>query len=233
MKVFAIGDLHLGKAVNKPMDVFGPEWDRHDERIAANWRRLVRPDDVVLLCGDLSWAMDLAEAAPDLEWIDSLPGAKYFVRGNHDYWCSPPGKVRAALPDSMHMIRFDAAGIGDIGVCGVRGWTMPGHPEFDPESDTKYWERERARLDLSLAALGRLSVGSAIAMFHYPPRGPAGETLHSEALAAAGVAHCVYGHLHGVDAHANAFEGEAAGVNYLCVSADYVDFTPALVLERP
>jgi hypothetical protein len=227
--VYAIGDLHLGQAVDKPMDVFGPEWENHAERIRENWTRTVQPHDVVLLAGDLSWAMDLAEARPDLAFIDRLPGHKYFLRGNHDYWCSSPGKVRAAIGPSVQLVRFDAAVHRGLGICGVRGWTMPGHPEFDPEEDTRYWERERARLDLSLDALARQEHRCAIAMFHYPPRGADGETLLSEPLAQAGVSWCVYGHLHGQDAHLRAYEGEQGGVRYFCVSADYIDFTPRFI----
>jgi hypothetical protein len=231
MNVYAIGDLHLGRAVDKPMDVFGPEWADHEKRIEENWSNTVAADDVVLLAGDLSWAMNLEEARPDLEFIDSLPGRKYFIRGNHDYWCSRPGKVRNALGPSMHLIRFDAALDHSLGICGVRGWLQPDHPDFDPESDPRYWERERARLDLSLANLRKKDHGPAIAMFHYPPRGARGETLLTEPLAQANVSWCVYGHLHGQEAHARAFEGKAAGVQYICVSADYVDFSPRLICE--
>jgi hypothetical protein len=231
MRVYAIGDLHLGRAVDKPMDVFGPEWAEHGKRIAENWRKTVAPEDLVLLPGDLSWAMNLEEARPDLDQIDSLPGQKYFIRGNHDYWCSSPGKVRAALGESLNLVRFDAAVHRGLGICGVRGWTMPSHPDFDPDTDLRYWQRERQRLDLSLAELERTDHGPVVAMFHYPPRGAGGDTLLSEPLAAAGVSWCVYGHLHGADAHANAFEGEASGVQYVCVSADYVEFRPRLICE--
>lgn len=54
--------------------------DEHDETLAANWRRVVRPEDSVWLCGDL--AVNHYEDA--LEWVRSLPGTKHLIVGNHD-----------------------------------------------------------------------------------------------------------------------------------------------------
>jgi len=232
MRVFGISDLHLSASGEKPMDVFGPEWADHQDRIGRNWREVVGPDDLVLLCGDLSWAMTLEGARPDLALIGSLPGRKYFIRGNHDYWYSGPSKVRAVLAPSLRTLRFDAAVVDGVGVCGVRGWLMPGHPDHEPERDGRLWEREVNRLALSLAALAELSWDVAVAMFHFPPRDEAGDTRFTEMIAEAGVGLCIYGHLHGGTADA-AFEGESGGVQYRCVSADHINFTPALLLERP
>ena len=87
MKVFAIGDLHLsGQPPTKPLTIFGPHWDNHWERIQAHWREHIDPDDLVFLVGDMSWAMRLSEAKIDLDTIAALPGKKFMIRGNHDYW---------------------------------------------------------------------------------------------------------------------------------------------------
>ena len=231
MKVFAIGDLHLSASGEKPMDVFGPEWEGHADRLEANWRATVGPEDLVLLCGDLSWAMTLQEARPDLAFIDALPGTKYFIRGNHDFWFSSPSKVRAALGPSMNLIRFDAAVERGVGICGVRGWTWPGHPAYVPEDDEKYWARAILRLEMSLDRLGELEWDVAVAMFHYPPRDADRTSELWEMLRPAGVRHCVYGHLHGPDAE-GAFEGEQDGIAVACVSADRVEFRPALLFEH-
>jgi predicted phosphohydrolase len=232
MKVYGIGDLHLSSSGEKPMDVFGPEWADHDQKIARNWRETVAPEDLVLICGDLSWAMRLPEAQADLDLVESLPGVKYFIRGNHDYWCAGPAAVRRALGPSMHYIRNDAAVHGGVGICGVRGWVAPGHPDYHPEEDARHWQRAIIRLGLSLEALGRLEWQVAVAMCHHPPRTASGGTELSALLAPAGVRHCIYGHLHGPDA-AGAFEGEADGVLYRCVSADRVGFRPILLFEHP
>lgn len=233
MKVFGIGDLHLSASGQKPMDVFGPQWTGHREKLERHWCAPdgPGPDDLVLLCGDLSWAMTLEEARPDLDFIDSLPGVKYFIRGNHDFWFSGPARVRAAVGPSMHLIRFDAAVYQGVAVCGVRGWLWPGHPEYDPDTDGKHWKRAVLRLGLSLDALRSLHWDVAVAMFHLPPLGPGHRTELCDMIRDAGVRYCIYGHVHGEDA-ASAFEGEVDGVMYRCVSADHVDFTPALLFEH-
>jgi predicted phosphohydrolase len=232
MNVFALSDLHLSATGEKPMDIFGPQWTDHRERIEANWRRSVAADDLVLLCGDLSWAMRLPEARPDLDFIESLPGVKYFIRGNHDYWLSSPQRVRSALGPTMHLIRFDAAVHGGVGLCGVRGWVWPGHPDYQSDRDERLWHRELKRLALSLGALAGLDWDVAVAMLHYPP---AAGTVRSEMvpmLQQAGVRYCIYGHVHG-EALEEAFEGEEEGITYRCTSADHLDFCPTLLMEHP
>ena len=228
MRVFSISDLHLSASGEKPMDVFGPEWAGHQEKIAANWRRLVTPDDLVLLCGDLSWAMYLEDARPDLDFIESLPGEKYFVRGNHDYWYAAPGKVRAVLGPTLHTMRFDAYAVNGVGVCGVRGWPAPGSVGFDPEKDVRYWDRELARLRMSLDALAALDWDVAVAMFHHPPAADGEGSAMTRMIAEAGVSHCVYGHIHATTA--GLLPPEVDGVSCQCTSADLVAFTPTLVL---
>ncbi|MFW6189971.1 MAG: metallophosphoesterase [Planctomycetota bacterium] len=228
--MYAIGDLHLSASGEKPMGVFGPEWENHDEKIAANWARTVGPDDLVLIPGDLSWAMRLEEAGPDLRFVESLPGTKYFIRGNHDYWFKGPKAVRERLGPSTHVIRFDAAVHAGVGVCGVRGWMGPWHPDYEPAEDDRHWRRARLRLEMSLKALERLDWRVAVCMFHYPPCPPGEPTELTHMVSDAGVRHAVYGHLHGENAE-NAFEGEVDGTLYRCVSADRVGFAPALILE--
>ena len=231
MKVFAIGDLHLCESGEKPMDVFGPEWEDHRGKLERNWQRVVGAGDLVLLCGDLSWAMKLAQARADLAFIDSLPGAKCFIKGNHDFWFSGPGKVRAVLGHSLTLVHFDAHAFRGVGICGVRGWVWPGHEEYDPQRDERHWRRAQARLALSLKALRELSWDVAVAMFHYPPLSRSHTSQLCHMIRAAGVRHCVYAHVHGQAAR-DAFEGERDGVHYRCVSADRVGFTPALICEE-
>mgnify|MGYP006293054925 CR=1 FL=1 len=232
MKVFGIGDLHLSGSpdVDKPMDIFGPEWTDHREKLKQNWTRTVSDEDAVLVPGDLSWAMDLDEAEPDLRFLDSLPGTKFFIRGNHDYWFSSPTKVRKRLGDSIRLIRFDAQVFGRVGICGVRGWPWPGLREYDEEEDRKHWRRARLRLQMSLDALAELDWDTAVCMFHYPPLTNHATSELCSMIRGVGITQCIYGHVHG-EAAADAFEGDRGGVYYRCVSADRVDFTPVLVTE--
>lgn len=225
MRLFALADLHLGRAVKKPMDVFGPHWERHAERIDANWRRVVGADDWVLVPGDISWAMKLEEALEDLRFIDALPGRKLLLKGNHDYWWTSRAKVEAVLPPSLSLLQNDAFDLGlGLGVVGARGWTPPEAPRATDE-DRKIYERELGRLQLSLkAAEGRFE--RVVAMIHYPPiYAGLGETGFVPLLRAAGITACAYGHLHGPD-HRYAVRGARGGIRYYFVAADAVDFTP-------
>jgi len=231
MKVFAIGDLHLCGGGDKPMEVFGPEWEDHRGKLERNWWRVVGPQDVVLLCGDLSWAMRLGEARADLEFIGSLPGTKYFIRGNHDFWFGGAARVRAALGESVRLVHLDAHVQGGVGICGGRGWVWPGHEEFDAQRDGKHWRRAQIRLGFSLKALAGLRWDVAVAMLHYPPLSAVHTSELCHMISSAGVSYCAYAHVHGQAAR-DAFEGERDGVQYRCVSADRVDFTPALICEH-
>ena len=93
MALYAIGDLHLGLSVDKPMDVFGPGWENHVQRLQEAFSKL-HDDDVTVLCGDISWGNDLGESLADFRLIDSFPGRKLLLKGNHDYWWTTAAKMR-------------------------------------------------------------------------------------------------------------------------------------------
>ena len=150
MAVWAISDLHL-PAHQKPMDVFGPHWQNHFERIREDWLERVSGEDVVLLPGDLSWAMHLEEALEDLSRIGALPGRKILLRGNHDYWWSSIGRVRRALPEGCYAIQNDSLFMDGLLFAGSRGWQIPAEPEGDSD-DARIYRRERQRLEMSLAS---------------------------------------------------------------------------------
>ena len=121
MKLFAIGDLHLPGGDDKPMDVFGQHWEGHFERISQDWRERVTDEDVVLIPGDISWAMQLENAKPDLMAINDLPGRKIIMKGNHDYWWNTLSQVKSALPQGMEALQHNAIDAGCCVVCGTRG----------------------------------------------------------------------------------------------------------------
>ena len=226
MQIYAIADLHLSLTSEKPMDVFGEAWRGHAEKLERNWRERVQADDLVLVPGDISWAMQLSAALPDLAFIGRLPGKKILLKGNHDYWWSAIGRVRAALPEGMRALQNDAFTEGGVGICGSRGWLCPGSNNFNAE-DQKIYLRELDRLSLSLASLPE--VETKIAMLHFPPFTDKEKgSGFTERLEAAGVQIALYGHLHG-EANRYAFEGERNGVYYHCVAADKLDFMPKLI----
>lgn len=219
--IYGISDLHLPGSDEKTMDMFGPQWESHFEKIKADWRGRVGDEDVVLIPGDISWAMYLAKALPDLEAIAALPGTKILLRGNHDYWWSSISKVRAALGPSAKAIQNDSVTVGGVTFCGSRGWACPGAADFK-EPDKKLYERELIRLELSLRSAKADT--PILGMLHYPPfnerQEPSGFTRLFEAY---GVSHVVYGHLHG-GSLSHAFHGLYNGVSYHQISCDRLGF---------
>ncbi|NJO04320.1 MAG: metallophosphoesterase [Chloroflexaceae bacterium] len=232
MTIWAISDLHLSSVQPKPMDVFGPHWKNHPQRLATAWRARVAADDWVLIAGDISWAMKVADALPDLAWIDALPGRKVLIRGNHDYWYPRRvGPLRAQLPPSMTALGGDAADIGAAVVCGTRGWLTPEMPGYEPETDAKIYHRELLLLDTALQRAHQLARGQRpiIVMIHYPPFINGQPTEFARRMGAAGAAACIYGHLHRREDWATATQGTVEGVFYQLTACDYLDFMPVLV----
>ncbi|MBQ2059512.1 MAG: metallophosphoesterase [Firmicutes bacterium] len=236
MNIFAIADLHLslGESVDKPMDVFGSSWDDYERRLADNWRKLVEPEDLVLIPGDISWAMRLEDALPDLAWIDRLPGHKLILKGNHDLWWTGIGRMQGLFESITFMQHSAYAGEGFV-VAGTRGWILPEDPAFT-ERDAAVYRRELLRLGMSIDAAKKELARTEgerpllIGMTHYPPCSliqPS--SAFTDLFSAAGFDTVVYGHLHGQQAFAGAFEGELDGVRYRLCSLDRLSCVPMLV----
>ena len=228
MRLFAIGDLHMPGGDDKPMDVFGPRWDRHFFHISEAWRESVAEEDTVLIPGDISWAMQLENALPDLMEIAALPGRKILCKGNHEYWWSSVSRLRAALPENMIALQYDAVDAGPCVVCGTRGWNYPAGTNVLSPEDEKIFRRELQRLDLALDRAEAIGEGKPIlVMMHFPPRMAGDEsTPFTEVLERRKrVKAVVYGHLHG-EAFAAGFSGESRGIRYDPVSCDGIGFRP-------
>ena len=41
MSIYAIADLHLSFLHNKPMNIFGANWENHTEKIKNNWKKVI------------------------------------------------------------------------------------------------------------------------------------------------------------------------------------------------
>ena len=225
-KIWAIGDLHLQGGHVKPMDVFGPNWKDHFLKISADWREKVSAEDIVLIPGDISWAMQLAEALPDLNAIAQLPGHTVILKGNHDYWWCSLTQLRSSLPENITVIQNDAWDAGFCVFCGTRGWGIPGSEE-EKEQDVKIYRREVGRLEMSLKEAKRIAEGRPVfALMHYPPVLPEmlkDGTDFTRLLTDYGVTRCVYGHLHGQSVR-RGIHRFYKGVRYDLVSCDSLDF---------
>ena len=221
MKVYAISDLHISTNSDKPMDVFGPSWVGYMDKIKADWQKKVGEDDVVLIAGDISWAMKIDDAKSDFDVIKDLNGKKIFIKGNHDYWWSGIGKVRDILPKNCFAIQNDALKIGNVVFCGSRGWNVPGSPDFRKD-DMKIYQREAERFKMSLeAAKGLAADGDVIiALIHFPPFNSKKEdTAFTRLFEEYGVHSVIYGHLHGKYVHAEKLAVKN-GINYYLTSCD-------------
>ena len=232
MKVFAVSDLHLPGNQHKPMDIFGDNWAGHLEKIKEDWRGKVCEEDVVLIAGDISWAMLLSDALTDLVKMKGLPGQKIFTRGNHDYWWAGITALRRSAPDeSFVFLQNDAVRLDGAVVCGSRGWVCPGCSDFT-DADEKIYRREAERFRLALGCAQKLrrEGDKLVCMIHYPPFNAKREdslfTALFEEFAADVV---VYGHLH-QNAGAYPFECERGGVRYHLTSCDLLGFRLARIL---
>ncbi len=248
-KIWAIADLHLSFGVpNKGMDVFGEQWMNHPEKIKSAWLECVAEDDLVLIAGDLSWALRVPEAIPDLEWIGALPGTKVMIRGNHDLWWGSISKVRTIVPPSIHAIQHDVFRWKGVAIGGTRLWDSEEY-DFEEaidyresvagvtnlaepatlEENEKIFHRELLRLEMSLKQF-RHEDKIRIVMVHYPP---VGLTLYPSKVSALlekyHVTECVFGHLHNVKPGQVLF-GKSRGVHYHLTAADYLNFKPKLIL---
>ena len=245
MKIFAIADLHLSLGTpNKAMDPFGPVWKNHPQPLEKWWKEHIGPDDLILIPGDISWGKKLEEAFPDLQWLDSLPGQKVLLSGNHDYWWASLKKLKDLPFKTLHYLQNNALRFGDVVIGGTRLWDTQEYrfknekvavvegvhftdKKLDLEEQERIFVRELGRLKESLKQMGE---GKKIVLTHYPPIGKDLQPSRASELIAASGAHvCLFGHLHHFLPGSLPF-GKANGVDYKLVSFDYLNGTPIQVV---
>lgn len=214
------------------MDIFGDHWTDHGRRICEAWDRVVTDEDLVLVPGDISWAMKLKDAIPDLEDLNARPGVKLFTKGNHDLWW--PRKKRQFTLEGLPSLFF-AHGrtlrMGKLGMAVIRGWTIPGDSWYTAQ-DQKVYEKELRYLDETLPLLGDAEIRMVV--MHYPPfnnRKQAGGFV--ERFKAHGIQHVVHGHLHGKGCDQATITGLHEGIHYHLTSCDHIGFEPVEILSDP
>jgi predicted phosphohydrolase len=229
MALYAIGDLHLSLGASKPMDIFGYEWTGYVDKIREGFAAL-SPDDVCVLCGDLSWAKSIDDSGADFGFISELPGKKIILKGNHDHWWNTVTKVKAFFDENgfrdIDILHNNCFRYDGVALCGTRGWNFD--PKFDSEHNRKIAAREAGRLRASLEAAGESA--EKLCFFHYPPRFNqyvSAEVI--EIMRSYGVKRCWYGHIHG-EGHRYAVQGVVGGIEYNMVSADFINFAPRRIM---
>ena len=230
MSIYTIGDLHLSFKENKPMDIFGGNWEEHYEKIKEDWNLKVKENDLVVLSGDFSWATYLKDTDEDFKYLNDLPGKKILLKGNHDYWWTTVTSMRKFLVeneyeniDFLHNNSFEYE---DKIIVGTRGWSKT----EGTEDDDKIINREVLRLELSIKdGIKNFGEDKEIIVFmHYPPIIKS-NLLNNELsgfvkiMKEYNVKRCYYGHLHS-NSIRDAVEGEHFGIEFKLVSADGLDF---------
>ena len=229
MSIYTIGDLHLSFSVDKPMDIFGVNWENHAERIKENWLNKVNNEDYVILPGDFSWATYLDETKKDFEFLNSLPGKKILSKGNHDYWWTTLTSMRKFLKENnfenIDFLYNNSFEIENKIIVGTRGWVN----SWKNEDDYKILKRENDRLILSIKdGLNKMDENKEmIAFIHYPPfykeKDIPEEIDFIATLKKYNIKKCYYAHLHG-ESHKDAIEGNIDGIDFKLVSSDYLKF---------
>ena len=233
MALFAIADMHLPLGINKPMNIFGKNWDNYVERLEENWKAAVSAEDTVLIAGDFSWATYLEESKKDFEFLRGLPGKKIMLKGNHDYWWGTLNKMYGFLEENgfsdIHFLQNNSFTYKDISICGTRGWNLPCIKNTD--EDKKIFKRELLRLEMSLKSAENPE--NIIVFTHFPTvlKNCTSNEL-TELLKKYGVRMSVFGHIHtSMPALSNVFEGVEEGIEYILVSADFREFVPLKIAE--
>lgn len=223
MAIYSISDLHLSFGNNKPMDIFGVNWENHEEKIKEDWLKKITNNDLVLLPGDFSWAMYLKDTYQDFEYLNNLPGKKLLLKGNHDYWWTTLKKMREYLEKNnfknIDFIYNNSYLFDNKIIVGTRGWQAE-----DNSEDKRIIKREIIRLELSIKD-GIKKYGEdkeIIVCMHYPPFNKYNEKSMSflEVMKKYNIKTCLYGHLHGDVGK----QGKIEGIDFKLVSCDQVDF---------
>ncbi len=228
MSIFVLGDPHLSFSSDKPMDVFGRKWKNHPKKIEKAWRRRVRPEDTVVLAGDISWAMSFKDAEADLAFLHQLPGKKILLKGNHDYWWETASKMNRSFKErgwqEFRLLHNNCLIIDGIALCGTRGWEV----SAGSEQDLKMLERERQRLETSLRSAPKGM--KKIVFFHYPPFDENHAPFMS-VLRKYKVRRCYYGHVHGPKAEKTK-KVRIRGISFTLISADALNFKPLRIRKK-
>lgn len=230
MSIYAIGDLHLSFNEDKPMNIFGENWNQHESKIKINWEKKVNNNDLVILPGDFSWSMYLKDTYKDFEYLNKLPGKKLLLKGNHDYWWSTVKSMRNYIKennfDNIDFLYNNSYEYEDTIIVGTRGWNL----YEDNDENKKMINREITRLELSIKnGIDNYGMNKEIIAFmHYPPILKQNLQKNEmsgfiKVLKKYNINKCYYGHLHGM-AIKEAILGEHFGIEFQLVSADSINF---------
>lgn len=247
MNIYGIADLHLAVSTpDKSMEIFGSSWEKYMDKIIYNWNNMICEEDVVVIPGDISWAMRLEDSLEDMRFIDNLPGRKIIMKGNHDYWWATGNKMNNFLINNgLKTITYLQNSFFPVkelstAICGSRGWKNPWDNGFN-EEDLKIYNRELLRLEMSLSQASKEDAGNIIAALHFPPLAPDNYHLEDNEIIKLfekySVKKCIFGHIHiGNGKEKDKWSGFADGsvningINFQLVSSDMISFRPVRIV---
>ena len=239
MSIYIIGDLHLSFGEDKPMSIFGLNWEGHCEKLKEDWMKKVKQQDTVILAGDFSWATYLEDTYEDFSYLNSLPGRKILLKGNHDYWWTTVTSMKRYLDEqkieNVDFLFNNSFEIENKIFVGTRGWSF-----LDSENSKKMIAREALRLELSIkSAIEQYGdTKEIIAIMHYPPISKSFmkneynyDSQFLDIMKKYNIKKCYYGHLHGAS-HKEAIEGIVDGIELKLISSDYLDFKLHEIIDK-
>ncbi len=227
MMIWAIADLHLGSGGRWRTDRFGSRWAEQARKIEEYWREVVGPEDLVLIPGDISMAVNHRELQPDLNWLSRLPGRKVLSPGNHDRWWNDTEVVRRMLRDDQFAVCGDAIRLNGVILCGTQGAPVPNDDANRDQQHAADHERDVLVQALDQAQVLREADEPILVLWHFPPfdlRGRPGPWV--PLMVEAGVEACLYGHVHGTHQWSATASGRRDRILYRCVAADAIGFRP-------
>ncbi len=212
----------------KPMDIFGANWENHEQKIKQDWLEKVKENDLVVLPGDFSWETYLKDTDVDFKFLNELPGKKLLLKGNHDYWWTTLASMRKYIEDNnfenIDFIYNNSYEFEDYIIAGTRGWSVK------EEGNEKMLNRECIRLEISLkdATQKNKDNKEIIVFMHYPPITNQDLIQNKESdfiriMKKYNVKRCYYGHLHSNSIN-DAVEGKYFGIEFKLVSSDGLNF---------
>ena len=246
MSLYALGDLHLhfGSKIQVKGQTKGV-WRDHEKKFKNACMQMISDEDTLVLVGDHSWGKKPAECEEDFAYIESLPGRKILLRGNHDmFWdAKKTADLNERFNGRLLFLQNNHFSYEDYALVGTKGFTFEGpfylnrrgqiigwDEENEKHADTLI-EREAERLRASFESARKDGFGKYIMFLHYPPTNILEEeSVFTKIAREYGAEQVIYAHSHGEHRFHDSLEGMVDGVNYSLVSGDFLKWKPKKIL---
>jgi len=248
MALYAIGDLHLSfqSEIKSEAQRDSKLWQGHEERFLKNCRQVMNEDDTLVLVGDHTWGGRLPYCEKDFEYIESLPGRKILLRGNHDHFWDPKktSRLNEQFEGKLHFLQNNYFAYKDYALVGTKGYCFEGPFYVDARGNILDFDRKEAthaaslvgreteRLQKSFDAATADGYSKFIMFLHYPPTNILETNSAFTKMAEQNhVEQVVYAHCHGEARFFDSIRGKKRGILYTLVSGDCLRWRPQKILD--